>query len=71
MFTHDLSYIASVSVTHIKICEAAKIHLYKYQGEIQGGGAPRMPLHHPPYFRYPFFNTGVKLLSGANCLVPP
>ena len=30
-----------------------------------------MPLHHSSYFRYPFFNTGVKLLSGANCLVPP
>jgi len=50
---------------------AAKIHLYKYWGEIQGGGVPRMPLHHLSYFRYPFFNTGVNLLSGANCLVPP
>ena len=30
-----------------------------------------MPLHHPSYFRYPFFSTVVRLLSGANCLVPP
>ena len=35
------------------------------------GQVPRMPLHHPTYFRYPFFSAVVRLLSGANCLIPP
>lgn len=77
IYTWPFIHCLCFSNTH-KNCIAVKLHLYKYwlegRGVIKGAGVLRMPLHHPcTTLQIPILhhNTGVKLLSDANCLISP